>query len=286
MDADALERELATARRRLYCLEPDAFTAARNDEAEAAGDPAMAAAIRSLRKPTLAAWVVNAHVRAHPDDVERLADLGDRLRQAHQRLDAAELRTLSLRRRSLVADVSATAVTGCGRASVSETVRAEVAGTFDAAVADPDIAGRLGLLQRAETWSGFGDPTSDAPALTLVPRPNDRLSPARGTPDQPAARGRPDTAGNTKLSKAKQEKLSSAQREFDAADAALTDAHAAEEEVTRRVRRITTRLATLQHDLEQSRRELSQLRAATSAARRVRRSARSALDRAEQDATR
>lgn len=54
----------------LYGLAPEQFTAARNRVAKAAGDAGDgpgSAAIKALRKPTLAAWLANLLVRAQPE---------------------------------------------------------------------------------------------------------------------------------------------------------------------------------------------------------------------------
>jgi hypothetical protein len=75
---------------------PEQFTAARNAAAKAAkdgGDASRGEAIKTLRKPTLAAWLANQLVRADPDGVNDLTQLGEQLRQAHVSGDA-QLRRL------------------------------------------------------------------------------------------------------------------------------------------------------------------------------------------------
>ena len=77
MDVDAAAVEL-------YGLAPEQFTAARNAAAKAAkdgGDVRAGEAIKTLRKPTLAAWPANQLVRADPDGVNDLTELGEQLRQ-------------------------------------------------------------------------------------------------------------------------------------------------------------------------------------------------------------
>jgi hypothetical protein len=78
----------------LYGLVSEEFTAARNELAKTAGGRT-AAAIRALRKPTLAAWLANLLVRSDPDGVNALTELGDALRAAHLSADGAALRSLT-----------------------------------------------------------------------------------------------------------------------------------------------------------------------------------------------
>lgn len=71
----------------LYGVPLDMFTAARNAlaaELKAGGDPAAAADVRALRKPSRAGWAVNQLVRAEPDLAEALLGAGGELRQAHR----------------------------------------------------------------------------------------------------------------------------------------------------------------------------------------------------------
>ena len=91
--------------RELYAVGPDEFMAKRAEVAarlKQDGAAGAAAAVAKLRKPTVAAWIVNAFVLEHPDELDRLADIGDRLRAAQHKLEAPRLRELSQERRALV----------------------------------------------------------------------------------------------------------------------------------------------------------------------------------------
>ena len=91
MDTDTVAVEL-------YGLEPELFTAARNQVAETArdaGDDQSAAAIMALRKPTLAAWLANQLVRTDPDGIHALTELGEDLRQTYLSADATRRRELT-----------------------------------------------------------------------------------------------------------------------------------------------------------------------------------------------
>ncbi|WP_328522801.1 hypothetical protein [Kribbella sp. NBC_00359] len=70
----------------LYGLAPEQFVAARNRLAKAVrdrGDEPAAAAIVALRKPTVAAWLANQLVRADPDGIHALTEMGEQLRQTY-----------------------------------------------------------------------------------------------------------------------------------------------------------------------------------------------------------
>jgi hypothetical protein len=254
------------AARELYTRSPDGFTQRRGElvaKARNNGDAAAAQAIGKLRKPTVGAWIVNALVLDDPAIVDRLTDLAERLRAAQEALDAARLRELSDERRRLVDELTATAFRRAERHEPPAALRDEVSGTFEAAVADPDVAARLGRLQRAEQWSGFGFLPIAGPQLSVVPR---------------ASKAKP--ADKRKLARA----LATAQSDFDKADAAFTAAQSAERDLDQELRRLTKQLAKLQDRVDAARAALEQAHKDVTAARVARREARSALDRAEREA--
>jgi hypothetical protein len=156
MDLDAVTDEL-------YGLSPDAFIAARDARAAEARqnqERGLADAIKSLRKPTVSAALVNRLVRERGREVEDLLALGEALRRAQADLAGDELRELSRRR--------ATAVEALGRAArelaaeagppASEATVAEAEATLEAAVLDPAAAEavRAGRLSTALHYSGLG----------------------------------------------------------------------------------------------------------------------------------
>jgi hypothetical protein len=143
----------------LYSVEPDAFTAQRTRLAEAAkkrGDAAAAKRISAARKPTTAAWVVNRLALQRKDAERRLSDLGDRLRAAHAAMDGEQIRDLSAEQHQLIDELARAAFDAAEMKGPSSTLRDDVTGTLQAAIADPDVAARLGRLSRPERWSGFG----------------------------------------------------------------------------------------------------------------------------------
>lgn len=154
----------------LYGAPPDQFVARRDaaaKEARAAGDRGLAADITALRKPTVAAWLVNALLRDVPGLADQLVALGDSLREAERSLDGAGMRDLSRQRRALVTSLVGRAK-ALGRQAghkVGDAVAQEVDATLTAALADPDIARDVtsGRLTAGREFVGFGGIASGEP---------------------------------------------------------------------------------------------------------------------------
>ncbi|WP_127474000.1 transposase [Microbacterium sulfonylureivorans] len=123
----------------LYALPPAEFTAARNGRAGMA-DRAIAAQVKALRKPTVAAWAVN--LLARNGQLGDALELASALREAQEDLDAAELSRLGRQRRALVAALATQAV-GLAKdagVAVSAAARDDVEKTINAAVMDASAA--------------------------------------------------------------------------------------------------------------------------------------------------
>ena len=183
----------------LYASGPDEFIERRAELAARArsfGQAALAKQIAGLRKPTRSAWIINQLVRSDPSVGAQLADLGEQLRTAQSSLDGTALRDLSLQRRQLIDALARQAFTVAGQPSPPAATRDEVTATLAAALADPQVAGRVraGTLDRAAHAEGFagngfggsGSGGAEAQVLTLV-----RLAPRR----EPASRGVPSSGG-------------------------------------------------------------------------------------------
>lgn len=280
----------------LYAAAPAEFMTLRAElsgQARTSGDAAGAKDIGALRKPTLAASIVNRLVHHDPASVNRLTELGARMREAQDALDAALLRELSTERRALVVELSRAAVDLTDQGNPTSAVTDEITATFDAAVADPDVAARLGYLQRSERWSGFGFAQTASPELTLVRGGKDRSTrPSRRTASSVDAG--PKVPASTKVPAATKvpastrrriaRALDKARSAFDAADTSLTGAEAGAQSESERVRTLTSELYGLQQELDEAKRSLELARREVKSARARRREARSALDRAERQA--
>src|ERR1700712_1981822 len=155
----------------LYWAPPDAFTAERTKLAKAAkqrGDAAAAKRISAARKPTTAAWIVNRLAIGQQQAQAQIAELGDSLRAAHAAMDGVRIRELSVRQHTLIDELTRAAIDTAEIKTPSSAVRDDIAGTLQAAVADPEVRGRLGRLAKAERWAGFGEFGDVAPVSTTV----------------------------------------------------------------------------------------------------------------------
>jgi hypothetical protein len=262
----------------LYALTPPEFTAARDELARrlrADGDTEAAAAVRGLRRPTLAAWSVNQLARRFADRVDALLEAGRRLRAAQAglggRTGADELRAAARDRRALVDELAERAswileTSGAQGAAHLDAVRS----TLEAASLDDDAARRVraGRLDRElRAPSGFGAAEAfDLPSASRSPAPTSAPRAARGTAREQSTR----------------EKRERARREVESRRAAARDAqravqHAekAEEAARRRVRDLDAKLAD-------ARTELQAASAASARARREQEAASGALATAEE----
>lgn len=153
--------DLGEVTQELYALPLDAFTANRNARAKqlkADGEHAAAKTLQALRKPSLAAWLVNQLVRGEPDQVGLLLDLGREMRQGMSGLSAYELRLLTKRRYQLVSVLVSSALAYAGSRRPGGDVASDVQATLEATLADPDSAGAVenGCLAEPLRVSGFG----------------------------------------------------------------------------------------------------------------------------------
>ena len=145
----------------LYAGDPDVFVERRRElaaRARTAGDREAAKTIAGMGKPTRSAWIVNNLIHADPGVAVSLAELGGKLRSGEAALDGASIRELSRERRELVDNLVRRAMDQAGQQSPSVALRDEVTDTFNAALADPDLAEQVaaGTLQKAVHWAGFG----------------------------------------------------------------------------------------------------------------------------------
>ncbi|HET6505016.1 MAG TPA: hypothetical protein VFG87_30060 [Amycolatopsis sp.] len=176
MDFESVADELFAAPR-------EEFTALRDRRVrQARPDRELARNIASLRKPTVAAWLVNLLSRAHPAEVERLARVGGALRQAHQDLAGDELRTLSRQRHALIEELSARAgqlARQAGHPFGDATFR-QVEETFEAIVLDARAAEAV----RAARLSTALAPGASQDWLTAA------TAPPRGRTGEPGTAGK------------------------------------------------------------------------------------------------
>ena len=219
-DADGFAVEDALDR--LYAAKPEDFTALRADlakKAKGAGDADAAKRIAASRKPTAAAWIVNI-LALGGTATTRLTDLGMRLREAHAAMDGEVIRALTTEQRRLVDELAREGFRSV-ELDPSAALRDDVTATLQAAVADPDVAARLGRLAKAERWSGFGEFGFTAAVSTTSVRPKGK-EPA---PQPVAAPPRQAAVPDRRRQQAKAA-VAAAERAKAEADSALTELQA------------------------------------------------------------
>ncbi|MDX6198546.1 MAG: hypothetical protein QOJ79_1697 [Actinomycetota bacterium] len=169
----------------LYAMPPEEFTAART--AAAKSDKAAAKDINALRKPTVGAWLVNTLARHEPDLLDELLALGPALAKAQSSGKGSQLRELGDQRRELVTAVSDKAFEAADRESTA-ALRAEVASTLEAALADPATADavRTGRLTRTLSYAGFGGVDLEGAVAVGPTRGSARKAPAKTAPKSTA----------------------------------------------------------------------------------------------------
>ena len=281
------DEALADIADRLYGGALDDFIAARTTAAKDAArqDKDLAAAIRALPKPSVAAWALNMLARHRPDVLAGLAGLGARMRAAQDELDAPALRELGRERRSMLADAvdTAKAVAREHGRSISETMATDVEESLRALTADEGAASAVGSgrLLKVLSADGVNDVDLDgAVALPgLLPSPSarpvrppsalpagttpKRTAPKATAPKAPAAKtrttaepGSQPPAAKPRLEAVRQTPRPTSPPALERAKAALAEARTTEEEASRLA-------AELQDQAEQTRAEIAELQQET-----------------------
>jgi hypothetical protein len=240
----------------LYALPLERFTPERDARAKAAkGDPDLVAGLKSLRKPSVAAWVVNLLVRREAEQVEQVLAIGAALREAQEGMDGAELRALTKQRRQLTSAVTAQAraLAADEGVRVTQTVADEVEGTLTAGLVDPEAARavRSGLLVRSLRTTGV-DVVDVAAAVALPDALGFAASPtSAATPAPPELHVVPGDEAARRREKA-EEALAEAEEAAAEAESELGAATAA-------VEKLQARSLQLQSEIDELRRKLADL---------------------------
>jgi hypothetical protein len=230
----------------LYALPLAAFTPARDARAKELKD----ARVKALRKPTLAAWVVNLLVRHETEQVDQVLEVGNALRAAAEGMDAAQLRELTRQRRQLTAAVTtrARAVARERGVRVTDPVADQVEATLTAAMLDAGAAAavRSGLL--VTPLAATGVDAVDAAASVALPE-------ALGFAAAPVSRELhvvPDLdPGESERARREQA--------LEEARAALAEARQEHDEADARVKALEARSLQLSAQLEEARRRVADL---------------------------
>jgi hypothetical protein len=268
------DEALTAIAQRLYGLRPEEFTRARDAEAKQAkadGDRAAAAAIAALRRPSLAAWLVNALMRDRPAEIEQLIGLGEALATAQRGLAGDEVRALGRQRQQLLAAMGrqARALARELGHPVSDDVGQEVEQTLGAAMVDPAVAEavRSGRLTSPTSYAGLGLGEEE-------PAPRRHLS---AVPSAPATAASATTSRATKPRAANRRSAAEPDPERDRLEQERRDEEARRREVEARRREEERRAA----ELAEAREEEREAHEALTAALETSRAAQARLDDAE-----
>ncbi|CAN5480438.1 hypothetical protein BH10ACT10_BH10ACT10_11050 [soil metagenome] len=290
----------------LYALAPAEFTGTRNQWAKQAktdGDPELAKRVTELKKPSVAAWVVNMMMRHQGEQMAQVLELGASLRQAQADLDGEALRDLTRQRRALT-----TAVTQQGRELARDlgqrltgTVADQVQGTLHAAMVDEQAAAavRSGLLVGALTATGVGvadvvDALAVPAAIGLTARPRSLPTPKRAglsvvpdlepAPDEAKQEREAARAAARQVVEQAREAADEARRKVRKAEKRVAKVQARTLQAAEELEEARTRVAELEHELESLDQEAVDADERKERAEERYAAARDALERAQADA--
>jgi hypothetical protein len=246
----------------LYGLGLPEFTPARDARAKELkrADADLSQQVKALRKPSLAAWVVNLLVRNETGQVDQVIAIGAALREAQANLAGEELRALTRQRRQLTAAVTtrARALAADHGQRVTAAVSDQVEATLTAAMIDEACARavRSGLLVAALATTGVdgvdpGEFVALPAALGFAATPRTAEAPHR-----PDLRVVPDPEADEKAAAAARKRLEETEAErvqaAEALAAAVTD-----------VEELEARSMQLQAEMDELRRRLAELEASS-----------------------
>lgn len=225
------------------------FVTTRNARAKEADGAELTAAVTALRKPSVAAAVVNLFARERADQLGEALQLAQELRDAQDDLDAATLAALGRERRALTRRLAqdAVALAEARGEKISPSTLDAVQQTISAAFFDPDAASAVasGRLVRelepsapVDLSTAVGGGTPEAPATK--PAPVDEVAARRRRRDaEHAARDAEKARDRAKVARDKAQKHHST-------------VVAQAEDLAARVRDLEAELARTRRELEKS----------------------------------
>lgn len=248
--------ELLALADELYALSLPEFTPARDAKSKEHKGTDLAKQLKALKKPSLAAWVVNLLVRADAEQVEQVLQVGAALREAQESMSGDDLRQLTRQRRQLTAAVTTQARRLAREAGqkVTESVADQVEATLTAAMVDEDAgrAVRSGLLVAALSPNGV-----DAVSLDKAVALPDAIG-FEATAREAAAPAKPDL--HVVPDPDRDEKALAAAREaLDEAEEVLAEATGTHDEATAAVKELEARGMQLQAEIDELKRQVAEL---------------------------
>lgn len=222
----------------LYSGPPEEFISARNAKAKET-DAALSAQVKALRKPSIAAWVVNVFARERADQLAEALQLAEELREAQEDLDAATLAKLGRERRALtrrLAQDAADLAKSRGEKVTPSTLDA-VQQTISAAFFNPDAAAAVAsgrLIRELE-------PSATIDLGTVV---------AGGAPHAPTQSPAPaDEVGARRRRRDAERAVREAEKARDQAERAHAKAEKTRSDAARRMKDVTARIEEIEAEL-------------------------------------
>ncbi|MCE7480419.1 transposase [Microbacterium profundi] len=239
----------------LYALPLTEFTAARNTRAKKMGDPRLATGVRALRKPLLAAWVVNLFARERVSQLREALDLAGDLREAQAELDAAALTSLNRQRRALIRALAQQAreLAAAHGEQITQSTADAVEQTLNAAMFDADAAAAVASARLTRPLEVGGDSAdlADSVAGDLGSAP---IASAAAPVDEVRAR----------------RERKDAERALRAAESALTQAERERGEIDRNRKRVNDQIDRLAERADELESELRRIAKEADRSRRER----------------
>jgi hypothetical protein len=273
----------------LYGLPPAEFTRARDSRAKelrADGDREAANAVKTLRRPTVAAWALNQLSRRRGDDLGDLLAAGEELRAAQEGLlgggDRAAFQDAAARERELVAKLSRDAAAMAGEAGERGSgLQEKIAETLHAAALDEDTAEELRagrLVKEREAIGGFGAAGGGPAPAQPVKAPKKRAAKHAAAPRSSRPESEAQTAARRQALTTARTEERHARRELESAERAVRNAKERAEAAEAHAREANERAKTTAERLKEAKR-------AETAARRAHTRAERALAKAEDSAS-
>jgi hypothetical protein len=264
------EADLLTIADELYGLTLPDFTPARDARAKElkGSDKELSAQVKALKKPSVAAWVVNVLVRRETEQVDQVLAVGVALRDAQAGMSGEELRALTRQRRQLTAAVTTQARRLAGElgTKVTSAVADQIEATLTAAMIDEDCAKAVRSGQLLTALSATGVDAVDLAAAVATPEAlGFEASTHEAEVEQaPELHVVPDPEADQKAVKAAEKALADKERELakatkalDAAAADVSELEARSMQVQAEIDELRRKLADLEATLEEVEEELS-----------------------------
>lgn len=245
--ADPTFEEIAAA---LYAGPPEAFVSARKARAGELVDKDLAARVLGLRKPSVAAWVVNVFAQERAGQLGEALQLAAELREAQADLDAAALAKLGRERRALTRRLAqaASELAGSRGGRITAATREAVEGSISAAFFDPAAAGAVasGRLERTIEPSASAADIRDAVAGDIP-----ELQPA---PQRP-----PDELQERRARRESERRVAAAEKEQASAERELAQRESALAELVSRAAELAESVSELEAQLARTRKEAARV---------------------------